>query len=210
MDDQSPHRAMMNDLASEDTGVEARRLGLFAAVRRGLRYLLVGMGLMRPSFAEKIDAYRRGTAEERRCRRQAQRCVDGIERARVRLKRMARRLSDGGVPTTVTFRPVAFRVGVNHKDRKFGFAELSGVIALSTQTPAGRQIASLPITVSSTHDHVTIQPSIATLQASGQKSAVVDLFLEITTVSGNNAERTFCDRFEDALAQAVASGRLRV
>ena len=196
---------MMNDLASDERGA-----GLFTAVRYGVRRTLVGLRLARPSFAEKVDAYRRGTAEERRCLRQAQRCVDGIERARSRLQRTAQRLSDGGIPTTVKFWPVTYKIGINRKDRKFGFAEMSGVIALSTLTPAGRQISSLPITLSSTRDHVTVQPSIATLQASGQKSAVVDLFLEITSVSGNNAERAFCERFEDALAQAVATGRLRV
>ncbi len=199
---------MMNDLAGEATGADIRSPGLLRAMRDGLRRLLVAMGILRPTFAEKVDAYRRGTAEERRYRRQAQRCVEGIEQARAHLQRMARRLAEGGIPTTVKLWPVEYRIGVDRKDRKFGFAELSGVIALSIRTPAGRQITSLPITVSATRGHVTIQPSIATLQASGQKNAVVDLFLEITTASGDHDERVFCDRFEDALAQAVATGRL--
>jgi hypothetical protein len=210
VDDQNSYRAMMNDLASEETGAESRRWGFFEAVRDGMRRTFVGIGLMRPSFSEKVDAFRRGTAEERRCQRQAQRCVDGIERARLRLHRMARRLSEGGIPTTVKFWPISYKIGVNRKDRKFGFAELSGVIALSTRSANGRYVTSLPITVSSTRDHVTIQPSIATLQASGQTNAVVDLFLAITAVSGNDAERVFCDRFEDALAEAVAARRLAV
>lgn len=208
MDDQSPHSPVINDLVSDGIDVEARRLGHVSALRSGLRRALIALGLLRPSFNDKVDAYRRGTAQDRRCLRQARRCTDGIERARARLQRMAQRLSNGGVPTTVRFWPIAYKIGTNRKDRKFGFAEMTGVIVLSTKTPVGRQITSLPITISSTRDRVAVLPSIATLQASGQKNAVVDLFLEIVPVSGDSTEHGFCERFEDALARAVATGRL--
>jgi hypothetical protein len=201
---------MVNELASEDTGAEPETMGILAEMRHGLRHLLIRLGLKQPSFADKVEAYRRGTAEERRARRQAQRCVEGIEQARARLQRMAGRISEGGVETSVKFWPIAYRVGTNRKDRKFGFAELRGVIVLSARMVAGRQTTSLPITVTSTRDEVTIQPSFAVLQASGQQNTVVDLFLEVSHMSGDHDERVFCEEFENALAQAVASGRLAV
>lgn len=206
MDGRSPHSDMINDVAGADSEAAPPAPGALSGVRR----LLILLRLKQPSFADKVDAYRRGTTEERRSRRQAERCRDGIERARARLQRMAARLADGGLPTTVKFWPVAYRFGTDRKDRRFGYAELRSVILVSTRRTSPSPTAALPITVTSTRQEVTIQPSFAALQESGQNNVLIDLFLEVAHGAGTHDERLFCERFEDALAQAIASGRLRL
>ena len=195
---------MANELVSEELAAEARGGRVAAALRR----VLIALRLRRPSFNDKVDAYRRGTAEERRARRQALRRTGDVEHARARFVDMARRLSEGGIDTTLKFWPIAYRVGINRKDRKFGFAEMRGTLVVKTRSASGIETTALPFTITATPEKITILPNVAGLKESGQQNAVTKLFLELSHSTGDATDRIFCERFENALAQAVASGRL--
>jgi hypothetical protein len=195
---------MANELVSEELTTEARGTRVAAALRR----VLVALRLRRPSFNDKVDAYRRGTAEERRARRQALRRTGDIEHARARFVDMARRLSEGGIDTTLKFWPIAYRIGINRKDRKFGFAEMRGTLVVKTRSAPGIETTALPFTITATPEKITILPNVAGLKESGQQNAVTKLFLELSHSTGDATDRIFCERFENALAQAVATGRL--
>lgn len=195
---------MANELVSEELATEARGGRVAAALRR----ILIALRLRRPSFNDKVDAYRRGTAEERRARRQALRRTVDVEHARARFVDMARRLSEGGIDTTLKFWPIAYRVGINRKDRKFGFAEMRGTLVVKTRSASGIETTALPFTITATPEKITILPNVAGLKESGQQNAVTKLFLELSHSTGDATDRIFCERFENALAQAVASGRL--
>jgi hypothetical protein len=195
---------MTNELVSEELAAEARGGRVAAALRR----VLIALRLRRPSFTDKVDAYRRGTAEERRARRQALRRADDVERARARFVHMAQRLSEGGIDTTLKFWPIAYRVGINRKDRKFGFAEMRGTVLVKTRSAAGIETTALPFTITAMPEKINILPNVAGLKESGQQNAVTKLFLELSHSAGDATDRAFCERFENALAQAVATGRL--
>ncbi len=195
---------MANELVSEELAAEARGGRVAAALRR----VLIALRLRRPSFTDKVDAYRRGTAEERRARRQALRCAGEVENARARLIHMAQRLSEGGIDTTLKFWPVTYRVGINRKDRKFGFAEMRGTALVKTRSAAGIETTALPFTITAMPEKTNILPNVAGLKESGQQNAVTKLFLELSLGAGDATDRIFCERFENALAQAVAAGRL--
>jgi hypothetical protein len=195
---------MANELVSEELTAEARGGRVTAVLRR----VLIALRLKRPSFNDKVDAYRRGTAEERRARHQALRRTGDVERARAHFVDMARRLSEGGIDTTLKFWPVAYRVGINRKDRKFGFAEMRGTLVVKTRSASGIETTALPFTITATPDKISILPNVAGLKESGQQNAVTKLFLELSHSTGDTTDRVFCERFENALAQAVATGRL--
>jgi len=197
---------MMNELASEDSVRPAS--GAAAAMRLSFSRLLVGLGIKRPSFAEKVEEYRRGTPAEQRARQQALRCAEGVEEARTRLLVLARGMSEGGIKTSVKFWPVTYRVGTDNKDRKFGVAEMQAAVMVATRTATGRETTALPITITATRRQVSILPNFALLQTSDQHSYVTGLFLNVAKTLKGNDDRSFCDRLEDALAEAVASGRL--
>jgi hypothetical protein len=200
---------MINDVASDRTAARFRPFRVFAAPWRGFRQILVALGLRAPSFADRVEAHRRGTAEERRARRAAGRCVPALEQARIRLQRMARHLSEGGLRTTVKFSPIAYRIGVGRKGRKFGFAELPTIIVVSAGTATGHQTTALPVTVTATQQELMITPNFALLQTSEQRGVMVDLLLEAAH-NGERDDKAFCERLEDVLARAIADGRLRV
>lgn len=200
---------MMNDMVGQATMQRQRGPARPAALRLGFSRLLVGLGFRRPSFADKVEEYRRGSPAEQRARQQALRCIDGIEEARSRLLQLARGMSEGGLETTVKFSSVAYRVGTDSKDRKYGVAEMQAAILLAIRTASGREITPLPITITATRRELNILPNFAVLQASEQRSYVTDLFLKVANSLKGSDGRNFCDRLEDALAQAVASGRLR-
>jgi hypothetical protein len=197
----------MNELVRESslrrrTPVAGRGLK-FAMVR-----LLGGLGIKRRTFADRVEEHRRGKPEEQRARQQALRCADGARAARLRLQQMAQHMTEGGIETSVQFRPIVYKVGVDGKGRKIGFAEMQGAIALSVRTPSGREITSLPIIIRAARKDINILPNIAELQAGGQQNYIVSLFLKIADRSGGADEHLFCERFADALAQAVASHRI--
>ena len=200
---------MMNDLVSEARVQRQEGPRTSAGFRSGVSRLLVGLGIKRPSFTDKVEEYRRGTPAEQRARQQALRCAEGIEEARTRLLRLAQGMSDGGITTTVTFSPTAYRVGTDLKDRKFGFAEMQATIVMTARTAAGRETSALPVTIKATRREVSILPNFAQLQASEQRGQLTELFFKVANSLKGTDRRSFCDRLEDTLAQAVASGRLR-
>jgi len=200
---------MMNDLVSEESVERQGAPGAGAVLRLGFSRLLVGLGIRRPSFAERVEEYRRGTPAEQRARQQALRCVEGIEEARTRLLVLARGMSEGGIKTSVKFWPVTYRVGTDNKDRKFGVAEMQAAIVVATRTATGRDTTALPVTITATRRQVNILPNFAVLQTSEQHSYVTGLFLNVANTMKGAGDRSFCDRLEDALAEAVASGRLQ-
>ncbi|HZB93889.1 MAG TPA: hypothetical protein VE397_20745 [Stellaceae bacterium] len=195
---------MTNELVTEGLATEARR-GRAAA---GLRRVLIALRLRRPSFTDKVDTYRRGTAEERRARRQALRQTGDVERARAHFVHAAQRLSEGGIDTAVKFWPIAYRTGTNRKNRKYGFAEMRGAFLVRTRSASGVETTALPFTITAKPDTITILPNAAELNASSQQNAMTKLFLELSNSPGDATDRAFCERLEDALARAVASGRL--
>lgn len=209
-DHQDRQSRMINGLVSENAATEPRPTGMSSGLRRGFRRLLVAFRLRSPSFVDRVDEHRRGSTGERRAQRQAERSIPGIEQGRARLVRMAGRLSDGGVRTSVKFWPIAYRVATSRKDRRFGFAELPAVITISCRTVVGLQTTSLPVTVVSVGDDISITPNFTVLQASEQQGVVVRLFLEVAHDKASRSEQAFCDRLEDALARAVAAGHIHI
>lgn len=195
---------MMNELVTEGLATGVRR----GRAATGLRRVLIALRLRRPSFNDKVDAYRRGTAEDRRARRQAVRRTVDVERARAHFVHVAQRLSRGGIDTTVKFWPIAYRMGTNRKDRKYGFAEMRGTLLVKTRSTSGVETTALPFTITAKPDTIAILPNVAELKASGRQNVVTKLFLELGHSTGDATDRIFCERLENALAQAVATGQL--
>jgi hypothetical protein len=201
---------MINDLVSEEPATGARPLGSIAALRRGFQRTLVALRLKSPSFTDRVEAYRRGTADDRRARREAERCLPAVEQARSRLLRMARQLSEGGLRTTMQFSPITFRIAKGRNSRKFGFAELPAIIVISAGRPGADRTTALPITITSTLEELIVMPNFALLQTREQQGAMVELLLEAAHGGTTRDEDAFCERLENALARAVAGGRIRV
>jgi hypothetical protein len=85
---------------------------------------------------------------------------------------------------------------------------MRGTLVVKTRSASGIETTALPFTITATPEKITILPNVAGLKESGQQNAVTKLFLELSHSTGDATDRIFCERFENALAQAVASGRL--
>jgi hypothetical protein len=170
--------------------------------------LLGGLGPQRRTFIDRVEAYRRGTPQDQRARDEALRCADGVWAARQRLQHMAQHMTEGGLETSIQFRPLVYKVSADSKGRKFGVAEMQGAIILSARTASGAEMISLPFIISTSLRKTSVFPHIAELPPSAQQNHIVRLFLRVAERSGNADEHVFCDRLENALAHAVAARRI--